>query len=101
MRLVRVHFSHVIAKWSRAYSDFTWLRGCSVQRRENGASAIPRKPRIYIFRSSAQNTADGQGGKGESEVGVHLEICFELGAKLYKSTPIGTAAPPKHSTESG
>lgn len=62
---------------------------------------IPKEtPDSPIVFARAQNTADAQVAKGESEVGVHLDICLELGVNYIKLLLL---APPKHgySTESG
>lgn len=97
---MRVHYSHVIAKWSRAYTHFTWLGGCPVYG-ENGASAIPRKPRILIqcVRASAEHRrrAGSKRSVGGRRTPRNLP---RIRSKLYRVTPIGTA-PPKHNTESG
>ena len=90
-RLVRAfHFSHVIEKRSRSFLDFTWLGGFSVSVSERERST-EEAPILIQCSQRAQNTADGQVAKGESEVGVHLE----LGANYTKLLLL---APPNQST---
>lgn len=97
------HCSHVIAKWSSSFMHFTWLGGSEVvpsTERERSIGIPKETPDSPIVFARAQNTADAQVAKGESEVGVHLDICLELGVNYIKLLLL---APPKHgySTESG
>ena len=93
------HFNHVIAKWKRARFYILhglvqrFLRLHIGERTEHRKSQ--RNPDSHTVFVQAQNTADGQVAKGESEVCVHLEICLELGANYSKLLLL---APPKHST---
>src|SRR6266567_4098233 len=51
------------------------------ERSIGNSKETPNSPIVF---ARAQNTADGQVAKGVSEVGVHLEICLELGANYLK-----------------
>ena len=63
-------------EWGRAYTHFTWLRGCSVY-------GDPKEtPDSHTFVARAQNTADGQVAKGESEVGALLDTLPRIMSKL-------------------
>lgn len=81
---MRVRFSHVIEKWSRAKCLYG---GGTEHRRFQGTPGFS-----YRLCSSGAEHRRRHVAKGESEVSVHLEICLVLGAN-YMPGCLGT---PKH-----
>lgn len=82
---MRVHCGHVIAKWNSPFHvlHFTWLGGFSVSVSEREQHRQPQgNPDSHTLLALAQNTADGQVARGESEVGDTSNFAFELGANI-------------------
>ena len=83
---MRVHCSHLIAKWSRrSLIHFTWLGGCSVYGDgENGASETGFS---YSIRASTEHRRRAD---SKRTVGGRRTNLTRIRSNLYKITPIGT-----------